>query len=449
MLVKLTKPFMGQEAGKVIDVTDGEGQAIIEKGFAEKAGDDVLSPVVTRAMEAAMNGVSKSIDTIVDATLKRFLDAQASAKKLAVPAIFGAGSDGNPHHSFGDWLHHAIKAISGKGRDMVEAADYLEKNYKDASMRRKAAMAEYSGTIGGYTVPVEFASEIQKLMAEDTFFRQRAFVQPMTSATIQIPYLDITTAQSAGVSAFFGGMQAAWTAEAATRSEYAPTFRQLELKAHELSATSVASNVLLQDSAIGLEKFLMVLFAKVIGWTEEYAFLQGSGVGKPLGVLNSPCLITTTRVGNSGGAGIGYGDVSNLLGRILPSSLARAIWVAHPYVLADLVQLRDASGRVVWVDAMGGATEKVPGYLFGRPVYISEKVPGRSLTGDFSLIDPSLYVIGDRLDLEVAASEHVNFVKNQMTWRIIERVDGQPWLSGPVTLADGSSTVSPFVTVHS
>jgi HK97 family phage major capsid protein len=47
----------------------------------------------------------------------------------------------------------------------------------------------------------------------------------------------------------------------------------------------VSSNVLLQDSVIGLEKFLMTLFAKAIAWFEEHAFLQGNGVGKPQGML--------------------------------------------------------------------------------------------------------------------------------------------------------------------
>jgi hypothetical protein len=28
--------------------------------------------------------------------------------------------------------------------------------------------------------------------------------------------------------------------------------------------------------------------------------------------------------------------------------------------------------------------------------------------------------------LEVAASEHVNFLANQMTWRFVQRVDGRP-----------------------
>src|SRR5260370_17702236 len=100
------------------------------------------------------------------------------------------------------------------------------------------------------------------IAAEETFFRKRAFVQPMGSATLQFPYLDVTTVQSAGVSPFFGGLQMAWTAEAQTRTEYEPQFKMAELKAWELSAYSVSSNVLLQDPAFGLEKFLFTLFAR-------------------------------------------------------------------------------------------------------------------------------------------------------------------------------------------
>jgi HK97 family phage major capsid protein len=444
MLIKLVQPFMSQEAGKVIDVSDSDAKALFDQKLAAPAGDDALSPVVAKAMETAMNRVSDSVNLLVESTLRKFQEAQAKSQKSSVPVLFGEGGAGDPGHCFGDWLHHAITAICGKGSEPIKAAEHLEKHYGQSRYQAKAAMATSSGTVGGYTVPIEFAAQIQGLIAESTFFRQRAFVQPMASGSLQIPYLDITTAQSAGTSAFFGGMQASWTAEAQTRSEFEPTFRQLELKAHELSAYSVSSNVLIQDSAIGLEKFLMKLFSAVIGWCEEYAFFQGNGVGKPLGFLNAPALIAITRAASGH---ISYADVAGLISHLLPSSLNRAVWIAHPYVLSDLIQLRDTANRVVWVNAMGGATEKVPGYLFGRPVYISEKVPALGVKGDLSLVDPSLYVIGDRMELEVAASEHVNFLKNQMTWRVVERIDGQPWISGPITLADGSSTVSPFVTV--
>src|SRR3954454_3001992 len=117
----------------------------------------------------------------------------------------------------------------------------------------------------------------------------------MASATLQFPFLDITTVQAAGVTPFFGGVQMYWTAEAQTRTETEPTFKQMELKAWELSGYSVSSNVLLQDSAMGLEKFLFTLFAKAIAWYEEYAFLQGSGVGKPQGMLGASATISVTR----------------------------------------------------------------------------------------------------------------------------------------------------------
>ncbi len=79
---------------------------------------------------------------------------------------------------------------------------------------------------------------------------------------------------------------------------------------------------------------------------------------------------------------------------------------------------------------------------------ITEKVPALGTKGDVMLIDPSLYVIGDRMMLEITASEHANFVKNQMTWRFVQRVDGRPWLDNVITLQDGTTTVSPFVVLN-
>src|SRR5438105_2039960 len=320
MFVTLKKDFLGQVAGKVIDVADADGQALLASGVAEASPSDPLAPIIQKSMEAITQNVSKSLDSVFQIALKHFQEAQEQARRNSIPAIFGDGNHGDPKHNFADWLQHAVSACTSVGKGAYEAADYLEKNYRQGEInaRQKAALGESSGVTGGYTVPPQFAEKIQSIMAEDTSIRPRAFVQPMTSATLQIPYLDITTAQAAGVSAFFGGMQAAWTAEAQTRTEYEPQFKQLELRPWELSAYSVSSNVLLQDAIGGFEKFLMVLFAKVIGWTEEYAFLQGNGVGKPLGMLNSsgPVINVTRAVAGK----LSYQDVATIISRLLPSS---------------------------------------------------------------------------------------------------------------------------------
>jgi HK97 family phage major capsid protein len=86
--------------------------------------------------------------------------------------------------------------------------------------------------------------------------------------------------------------------------------------------------------------------------------------------------------------------------------------------------------------------------MLGLPVNITEKLPALGTKGDLMLIDPSLYVIGDRMMLEIAASEHVNFLKNQMTWRFVQRVDGRPWLESAITLQDAATQVSPFVALN-
>src|SRR5262249_48220258 len=151
------------------------------------AGDDALTPVIVKATTALTDKLNQSVQAIVDSALKEFQAAQEQARKHAVPAIFGNNPAGDPKKNFGDWLSHAIKAITGKPRDALAAAEYLEKTYGTPvpDVQQKAALGESSGVTGGYTVPTQFSEQIQHLMAEETFIRPRAFVQPVTSAVMQ------------------------------------------------------------------------------------------------------------------------------------------------------------------------------------------------------------------------------------------------------------------------
>jgi HK97 family phage major capsid protein len=80
-------------------------------------------------------------------------------------------------------------------------------------------------------------------------------------------------------------------------------------------------------------------------------------------------------------------------------------------------------------------------------------LPALGARGDLVLIDPGYYIIGDRGpnpggDLEVSVSDVPSFLKNQPTLRVVKRVDGQPWLNGPITLADAATHASPFVVLN-
>jgi HK97 family phage major capsid protein len=445
--VQLNKEFMGNAIGKRIDVAEGDARHLIESGIAAAVTDDLITPAVSKALEGAFTKFTQSLDGIINASLKAFADAQSQSRRLAAPVLFGEGKGGDVGHNFGDFL----LCIAGRNHKRLEE-EYKSYPVDNQGVRLKAAMAEASGTTGGYTVPPDFYQQLLAIVAENTFIRPRAFVQPMASATLQFPYLDVTTIQAAGVSPFFGGVQMSWTEEAQTRTETEPAFKMMELKAHELSGYSVSSNVLLADAAFGLEKFLFTLFGQAIAWYEEYAFLQGNGVGKPVGMLTAGAAIPTG--GNAGLTAraaanqIQFADVAAMWSKLLPASWGKAIWTFSPTCVPQLLQLKDGANRAIFISIDQGITKSPTWNLMGRPAFATEKVPAMGTKGDLMLLDPSLYVIGDRMQIEIAASEHVNFLKNQMTWRIVERVDGQPWLEKAVTLQDALTLVSPFVVLN-
>jgi HK97 family phage major capsid protein len=447
MFVQLKSPFQSQPVGARIDVSDADGQLLIKSGIAEAVAGDPLGDAFARRTAALIDGLAKSTQAAINEALLRFQHEASQSRRLAVPAIFGPGGDGDPKKNFADWLLCVARAGSRKASVAVPAQERLEKAYGSMfshwSEQTKAAMGEASGVTGGYIVPPDFYYGLLQVAAEVATFRALAFVQPMASATLQFPYLDITTVQAAGTSPFFGGVIANWTAEAQTRTETEPQFKMMELKAQELSGYSVSSNVLLQDAAFGLEKFLMTLFGLAVAWYEEFAFLQGNGVGKPLGVLSAGATIAVNRTTPGH---FSFADFATMESKLLPASYNRAEFWISPTVITDLYQLKDGAGRALFITTeMGGVTARPKRTLGGRVVNITEKVPALGTKGDVMLIDPSLYVIGDRMMLEIAASEHVNFLKNQMTWRFVQRVDGRPWLDSYITLQDTTSTVSPFV----
>ena len=63
------------------------------------------------------------------------------------------------------------------------------------------------------------------------------------------------------------------------------------------------------------------------------------------------------------------------------------------------------------------------------------------------LADLSLYVIGLRAEMRIDTSQHLYFDTDELAVRLIERHDGQPLWDEALTLEDGTTTVSPFVTL--
>jgi HK97 family phage major capsid protein len=100
-------------------------------------------------------------------------------------------------------------------------------------------------------------------------------------------------------------------------------------------------------------------------------------------------------------------------------------------------------GSAIWLN---NGAEGPAATILGRPVIFTEKAPGTLGTqGDISFVDLGFYLIGDRQVMSAMSSPHYKFGNDLTAYRIIERVDGRPWLQSAVTPQNGGSTLSPFV----
>jgi HK97 family phage major capsid protein len=309
-------------------------------------------------------------------------------------------------------------------------------------------LSSQGGTTGGYLVPPQFLGRLLSVATELSHIRPRATVLPMSTKTLQIPALDMTGG-TAGKSATLGGVQATWTEEGTEIPETQPNFKQVDLTCHELSLICNTSNSLVQDSLPTLDGILTNLFAAAIAWYEDYAFLSGDGVGKPLGMRNSGAALGIARAAANS---IRLADIAGMWARMMAAGMQNAVWFVSQSAIAQLIQLQGTNGDVVFIPNYGGAApgqggiaQNMPGTLLGRPLIITEKLPPLGSAGDILLADCSMYLIGDRDEMAMDASTHVRFNRNQTQWRAIKRVGGQPWMTAAASLADGATTVSPFV----
>lgn len=296
---------------------------------------------------------------------------------------------------------------------------------------------------GGFLIPEVMRSELLQLALEESVVRSRATVIPMSTLRVPIPMVD-DTSHSTSV---FGGVQFYWEEEAASITESAATFGRVQLEARKLSGYFTTPNELLAD-APGFGAWFDQRVPAGLAWFEDVAFLTGNGAGKPLGCIGgpNPAYVEITRKTTSH---VNWDDIRNMYARMLPQSLKSAVWIASIDTFPDLANMTlSGSAPGVWLGgyAAADASDAPPVSILGRPVFFTEKVGPLGSPGDLSFVDFSYYLIGDRQAVSVSSSEHVAFQQDKTAYKLIERVDGRPWVQTPLTPHNGSSsTLSPYV----
>jgi HK97 family phage major capsid protein len=287
---------------------------------------------------------------------------------------------------------------------------------------------------GGFLIGEELWSRVWDRALEDMLVLPRALVFPMKGPTLRVPGFDDRDRSST----LFGGLVGQILAEGADATPVNPKFRSMILTAIKYGIYARASSEFNED-VLGGNPIDMSL-PRALAWFMDWFFINGSGAGQPLGILNAGATITVAKETGQTADTINYANVAKMYQK--NSARDRSVWIANTTTLPQLLQLcipMGISGQAVPVlSQIGGLA------MLTRPVILTEKLPVLGDAGDLMFCDLSQYMVGVRREATVERTNLVSWTSDQIDWRILARFDGQPGVEAAATRKD-ATTESPFI----
>jgi HK97 family phage major capsid protein len=250
---------------------------------------------------------------------------------------------------------------------------------------------------GGFLAPPEFNSEMIKLLRQYNPIRQFARVMTIGAQEVKFPRrVDSTVA--------------IWTDELDPKTSSTMTFEQVAIKPHELATYVDVSNQILEDNSYNLEAELSMDLAESFAIAEGQAFINGTGVGQPTGLLTAPG-IASINSGSATGLATASTQASDILITMfhkLPGVHAQnGVWLMNRNTLSEIRKIKNSMGDYLVLDSVSGPTTST---LLGRPIVEAIDMP------------------------DIAANAYPVIFGDLSGYRIVDRI-GMTMLRDPYTLA--------------
>jgi HK97 family phage major capsid protein len=377
-----------------------------------RAQVEVLTEERERALEAKsledMKGRLQSLQSVIEDLRKPsgefVLETDESGKALDENDPYAAGN------------YSIFEDVRRANKGDREARDRLTVGFEGLNGEGKA-MTEGVDAQGGYLVRPQVERQIVQARELDNVLRALCSKLNVTTNSIQLDQLGLTTT-------------AGWVAELAQKPESTGmTLATVTASVFTAAGLATVSNQLLADSNPAVDGLVTADLTKRLVALEEAAFINGTGTGQPLGILNTPGIGATALTSTA---------VVDLLDAILDAVAAvetdhgaPSAILMHPRTWTRILKSKDAQGAY-YIDPAGGVQDPRTGLrgpvksLWGYPVVTSNRIPtnlgagtneSRVIIGDFREA-----LILDRQGITVDESKHVYFTTNQTVFRAEQRV---------------------------
>lgn len=411
------------------------------------------------ASETIVNSLEEGVD-LSDEQTKTITDNTAAIDKLdqqiaALTALLPKGKGRQTTAEMTDRADPNRRAVPATARDTRRMGfNHLGEfalAVKQAAARDEGAMTRLTnmnegvGEDGGFLVPPEFREAIMKVVEGEDSLLARTDGSTTAKNSVTHPKDETTPWGTAGIRAYWEGEQQAASASGGK-------FQGDTLRLNKLFARVDVTDELLDD-APQLDNYLRVKTPEVMTSVINQSIISGNGVGKPMGFMNSPALVTVAKETSQPADTVHHRNIVNMWARMYAPCRANAIWLINQDVepSLDLMSFKDSTDSPVPIYLPAG-TIAGQGYatLKGRPVIPMQGMATVGDLGDIALVDLTKYRTltkagGTRVDTSI----HLKFDTDETVYRFIFRLAGAPWWSAPITPKNSVNTLSPFIALAS
>ncbi len=384
------------------------------------------------AEAAALEGELDALCAQISTTEKLMHRSQENAGPL--PDEDGAQDKGRgvrPFRSLGEQLQAVVNAAKGR-------TDKRLLQVNNAVMGSN----EGTGADGGFAIQEDFAGSILEtaVTTGDILSRVDSYTVGANSNAARWLMVDETDVSTS----VFGGVQMYWAAEGATVAASRPRFKEMKLDLEKMMGFAYATDELLQDAAF-MTGFFGTAFTVATNRLLEDGVIAGNGEGKMTGIMNSGGLITVDAEAGQAAETLNAQNILKMWSRALVSGRKNVVWLIHPDLEDQLPQLM-LGDKLIWMPE-GGISGAQYQTILGRPVLFNDNCQAIGTKGDVLLADLKQYMLLKKGTAKQDWSMHVEFLTDQMCFRMVLRCNGTPKVTAPVRLKNSTRTRSPYVTL--
>ena len=388
-----------------------------------------------------MEGINNSIKS-----LERLMSAQGQDPTPAYDGALHHNGEGNPEGKPGD----KAKPFASLGEQLQAIYNLRRRGIQDQRLQQvnNAVLGNNEGTgaDGGFAVQTDFAGVILESALERNSLLQRLDRYTVSSGANSMRWV---MADETDISkSVFGGVQMYWAAEGGTVPATHPKLREVKLDLEKMMGLAYCTEEMMEDAAF-MSGFFSTAFSLAADELLTGSVIGGDGVGKPLGILNSSALVTVAKeTSQAAGTFVGNNAVK-MLARAMPKNRDRLVWLMHPDMEEQLPALSITSSdgsasKFLW-DPEGGIRNFDAQRVLGKTVIFDQNCATPGAVGDVMLVDPFQYILLSKGTIKQAWSMHVEFLTDQMCFRVVFRCNGTPKVNSPLTIKNSTKTRSPFV----